>query len=418
MKWSRVQLVLSILTAAGLWRTARERIAFARAADDVCPRDDESPRSTALPSQYDVAGALHVHSTYSDGTGTVAQIAHAAAAAGVDFVLLTDHSTLAATTNKEDGWHENGKVLIVVGTEISTDTGHLLLLDLPEDFDVAPSSATDLMRDAIARGGFGYIALPCDLKDHWRDFNKRADGFGLEVFNLSSIARTKINLPGFLLALRRYAGSRPVSAFSYVAGRPIAELKLWDRLCREAFRAGRPIPSAIGCLDAHAVMRIGGREYFYPTYEQVFRTLRTHVVISEPLRRDPGDAKRDIDAITTALRLGRSFISYDNYGNAHGFSFEIRNEKECVAIMGDSHQLDRRCPEFIDVRAPDRRSIIRLLRDGEIVRTVRGDRLRTPLRMPGVYRVEVDNYRRRIGSVCFGVHPWIFSNPIDVRAAD
>ena len=38
-------------------------------------------------------GVDHVHSTFSDGKGDLTEIASEAAAAGLDFVLLTDHGT-------------------------------------------------------------------------------------------------------------------------------------------------------------------------------------------------------------------------------------------------------------------------------------------------------------------------------------
>jgi predicted metal-dependent phosphoesterase TrpH len=49
-----------------------------------------------MAGAVDLACVMHVHSTCSDGSGTVAEIAAAAAASGVDVVLLTDHDTLAA----------------------------------------------------------------------------------------------------------------------------------------------------------------------------------------------------------------------------------------------------------------------------------------------------------------------------------
>ena len=415
IKWSRVQLALSILTAAGLWQTLRERIGFARSAPSAWLSDDPA-RPATLPTHYDLAGVLHVHSTYSDGIGTVSQIADAAAAAGVDFVWLTDHSTLEASAAADDGWRAGARVLVLVGAEVTTNLGHLLVGGVPPDFNVRPGDASAIMRRTLDSGGYGFIALPCDLKDHWRDFGQREPQFGLEVFNLSAVARTKINLPSFLLALGRYRGKQPLSAFSYVAGRPKIELALWDRLSADAHARGLPIPTAIGSLDAHAVMRIGGRNYPYPTYEEVFRTLRTHVLVSEEPSRRQESQERDRALIDDALRHGHSFVAYDNYGDSRGFMFELRSEKESVALMGDSYRLDPRWPVTLDVHSPDRRSIITLLRNGLPVMAVRGPRLRYRVRKPGVYRVEVSNYRWRIGGICIGAHPWIFSNPIEVSS--
>ena len=41
---------------------------------------------------YEYAGNLHMHTTYSDGAGTHAEIARAAVRAGLDFVVVTDHN--------------------------------------------------------------------------------------------------------------------------------------------------------------------------------------------------------------------------------------------------------------------------------------------------------------------------------------
>ena len=55
------------------------------------------PPSAATPAPHwptngmTVRGAYHVHSTVSDGTGSIDEIAAAAARAGLQFVILTDH---------------------------------------------------------------------------------------------------------------------------------------------------------------------------------------------------------------------------------------------------------------------------------------------------------------------------------------
>jgi DNA polymerase (family X) len=59
----------------------------------------EAAACGALPDlveQGDLRGFLHCHSHYSDGTVTIAEWAHACAAAGYQWVGITDHSTSAA----------------------------------------------------------------------------------------------------------------------------------------------------------------------------------------------------------------------------------------------------------------------------------------------------------------------------------
>src|SRR5215216_6946808 len=77
---------------------------------------------------HDLACVVHLHSLYSDGTGTVPEIARAAQRARADVVLLTDHDTLEARQRGEEGWYEGrrrvaegrrGDVLMLVGSEVS-----------------------------------------------------------------------------------------------------------------------------------------------------------------------------------------------------------------------------------------------------------------------------------------------------------
>src|SRR5215210_1104399 len=70
-----------------------------------------------VTDMHDLACVVHLHSLYSDGTGTVPEIARAAGVAGADVVLLTDHDTLEARRRDEEGWHDG--VLVLVGEEVS-----------------------------------------------------------------------------------------------------------------------------------------------------------------------------------------------------------------------------------------------------------------------------------------------------------
>lgn len=409
VKWSRVRLIVSILTAEGLFATLRERLQIGPA-----PPVSPSPGSaSASPPWHDYAGALHIHSTYSDGVGTVEQIAQAANDAGLDYFVLCDHSNLDPLLNHQDGWH--GQTLVLAGTEITTDTGHLLALDVPPSFVPAPGNASQAQEAIRAAGGIGFIALPCDLKDHWRNFALHQPGIGLEVFNLSAIARTKISLPALLLVWLRYNSPRRLKAFHLVAARPARELALWDRLMLPLDPQGLSrVVVGIACLDAHAVMRFAGRSYPYPTYEESFQTLRTHVVTPALLSRSPLCAGEDARLVHAALAQGHCFMAYDNYADSRGFRFEAAPAAESSgAQMGDALAL---APESggvrLNVQAPSPNALVRLFRNGIVVAAARGGKLSFLAREPGAYRVEVYLYRFHIGDLCFGAKPWIFSNPI------
>lgn len=396
---------------------------YAPAPPRAPARDSGGAQTLSLPRFYDYAGALHIHSTYSDGAGTVPQIAHAANDAGLDFIVLCDHETLAARQNHQDGWY--GRTLVLVGTEVATDTGHLLALNVPDSYVPVPHDAAAAQRAIHDSGGLGFIALPCDLKDHWRDFERRLPGIGLEVFNLSAIARTKISLPALALIWRRYHSARPERAFHLVAARPTRELALWDELLMpsDPTQPAQPVVG-IASLDAHAIMKFGRRSYPYPTYEEVFRTLRTHIVARTPLSNGE-DAPTDAALIHAALAQGHCYMSYDNYADPTGFIFEAApttahktNQTSPEAVMGDSLTLpDAPASLTLTVQAPRTRSLVRLYHNGKLVAAARGGRLDYIAAASGVYRAEVFLYRRRLGPFCFGAKPWIFSNPIYLQPA-
>ena len=75
-----------------------------------------------------VPGVVHVHTTLSDGAATPDEVIAAARAAGLKFVVITDHNNLDA--KKWEGYHEG--VLVIVGTEVSTTAGHVLGLGIAD----------------------------------------------------------------------------------------------------------------------------------------------------------------------------------------------------------------------------------------------------------------------------------------------
>ena len=96
-------------------------------------------------------------------------------------------------------------------------------------------------------------------------------------------------------------------------------------------------------------------------------------------------------------------------------------DRSPLALMGDALTFPAETsagrPAFVLIaQAPRTRSLVRLYKDGRLVAAARGGRLEYAVRTPGVYRVEVFLYKHRVGSLCLGAKPWIFSNPIYVPA--
>ncbi|MET9432207.1 CehA/McbA family metallohydrolase [Streptomyces sp. NPDC003036] len=69
-------------------------------------------------------GDCHLHSVYSDGRRTPAEIAAAARAAGLDFINTSEHNTHAAHAAWEGLWGDD--LLILTGEEVTTRNGHVV----------------------------------------------------------------------------------------------------------------------------------------------------------------------------------------------------------------------------------------------------------------------------------------------------
>ena len=68
---------------------------------------------------------LHIHTTYSDGIGTVPAVLEAARRNGLDIIAITDHDELRGALGARDLAPRFG-IGVVPGVEITTAEGHLL----------------------------------------------------------------------------------------------------------------------------------------------------------------------------------------------------------------------------------------------------------------------------------------------------
>jgi hypothetical protein len=363
------------------------------------------PQEAALGEWTDLAGAIHVHSTYSDGAGDIpAVMAGAAAAGNVDFVLLTDHNTQRPL---RDGWesrYEDQRPFLLIGTEVTVEEGAFILaLDLPPEWEPIkqrpPQEAIDAVR---AERGIALISLPFDVKHPWRDWETR--GYvGLEVLNLSTVARRHINFLS-LLWLLPVARMRGVpAALRQIVTRPDQALHRWDSLTA----GGERQMIGLGALDAHAMMKIGARKYPIPSYTDSFRVVTTHILV--PHADSESDASTRKRALYSALRQGRCYFAYDCLGDPAGFSFHGRPADGGPAIpMGG-----RGCiGTVLEAAAPGASTLIRLFRNGKLVAASWSGGLRHCAGERGAYRVEVSRHSARLGPLALGARPWVFSNPL------
>jgi hypothetical protein len=341
---------------------------------------------------HDLSCVVHVHSTYSDGTGTVPEIAAAAARNGVDVVLLTDHDTLAAQRRGEEGWH--GPTLVLVGEEVSPKgRDHFLAFGIEREIKRNQPSA-GICASAKEQGGFGFAAHPWSAGSQvvkrpgamaWTDID--CEGLeGIEVW--SFVTDTLESLRSFGEIFRFLA--RPGRTLDHPPATNISE---WDRL-----GARRRVVGIAG-IDAHQIgIRVAGHVPLrLMSYGRSFRYLHTHVLCEE---LPTGDVEHDRQQVYDALRSGRCYMAVDALAPARGFTFEADG-----LAMGAEAPAG---PVTLRARTP-RPAALRLLRDGTEIAQKDGAYLEHAVSEPGVYRVEAlltAHGRERT---------WILSNPLYLR---
>jgi hypothetical protein len=291
---------------------------------------------------HDLTCAIHLHSTFSDGTGTVPEIVRAARRAGVDVVLLTDHDDMRG--REYEGWHED--VLLLVGCEVSPrGENHYLAFGIDEPVDHAGRSPGEICAAVADAGGFGFAAHPFSAGPRivdragmpWRDLD--CDGLaGIELW--SFVTDTGEAVGSWREALRFV-----VSPGRVMTGPPERNLREWDRMNRARRVVG------IGGLDAHQFgRRVLGRWVVRPMgYARSFRQLRTHVW---PRELPTGEVDHDRAQVFDALREGRCYIAADALAPARGFRW-----------WADGEGVHARLPRPADE--------LRLVRDGEVVEVLR-----------------------------------------------
>src|SRR5688572_29739690 len=126
-------------------------------------------RTPATPSPV-ARGSFHIHTDRSDGSGSPDAVAAAAARAGLNFIVLTDHGD---GTRKPDPPHYHSGVLVIDGVELSTQAGHYIAIDLPQTPYPLRGEARDVIDDVRRLGGFGIVAHPDSTKPglRWSDWD-------------------------------------------------------------------------------------------------------------------------------------------------------------------------------------------------------------------------------------------------------
>lgn len=356
------------------------------AAKAQAPAAEPPPQPLERLGYTDYRGVIHAHSHFShDSEGSDERIVQAAAEAGLDFLMMTDHQNdPRSVTEGLRGWR--GRTLFVPGAEISIGRGSLLGLDLKRHVRGAEVAAK--VADVLAQNGQAWAAHV----EGWRPDQLELEGLaGMELYNLHYDAVLDGRIAGLWRAAR-FLRTDPQRALEQILDRPVLALKRWDRIT-----VHRRFPVIAG-NDSHENVRRG--DVLLDPYPRSFRFVNTHVFVRGPL---------DVPRLREALAEGRSYICHEMFHDGRGFSFTALRGDDVRALLGEEIPFERGLELRVTSPIP---AVVRLVRNGRTAASsIREVRLWSHrVSEPGVYRVEL-TILDRDGRI----RPWIYSNPVYLR---
>lgn len=119
-------VVLGPYTVAPQGMEYEVTVALRHGGSGGAPRPSYPPERAKGRGRAWYRGDAHLHTVHSDGLRTPAETAAAARAAGLDFVVTTEHNTSSAHAAWEGLWGDD--LLILCGEEVTTRNGHVLAL--------------------------------------------------------------------------------------------------------------------------------------------------------------------------------------------------------------------------------------------------------------------------------------------------
>ena len=356
---------------------------------------------------FEYSGSIHIHSKFSDGSGTVDEIAGYAEDTGLDFIILTDHNTLKAKDKGYEKWY--GNTMLIVGYEVNDlkNKNHYLVFGMDKvtgtfeklhDGDLGNRlSALEYVSEIKKKGGIGFLAHPHEKRNHlpehppypWTAWESE-DFTGIEIWNHMSEWAEGLNESNKL--------QRFLHPLKSIIAPPEITLKKWDELNEK-----RKVV-AIGGIDAHAHKHnIMGFEFEIFAYKILFKSIRTHVLVDTEFEK--GNAlnfESDKRQVIDALGKGRSFIVNNYYGPGKGFRF-VAEYDGVNYTMGDEIIFDKSKNKKVIFRTflPSEAKI-RLIHNGNCADELAGLDCIWDSDEKGSYRIEA--WKDNKG--------WIFSNHI------
>lgn len=371
-------------------------------------------RETSKPAKKGnyVSGIIHVHSLYSDGGGTVLEIAEAAKQAGRDFVVLTDHNVSTARKNGDEK-NYNG-VDLFVEMEASTQAGHCISFyshsDAKNYSDVEMNklSYQHYLDEKTEKDFFIALSHPSNIKNPWLRLDKYGEGY--EVMNFDSVWQRELsdNFFGFIGTLLAAPFNSYLASLRFIHFYP-KDLTVWDNMNLSANARH------FGLLahDTHSKLKYSKDGFLrWPDYLETFKLGTNLVFLKESLSSDFEQRKKQI---YTNIREGHLAMVFDVVHPYDG----IDHYMDCgdkKYISGDVVPESSQCQLHLEFPTdfPYER-VVRILKDGEIIKeTATMDSSFTQkVEGPGTYRTEIWVKRHsRLRIALNHEVPYVFYNPI------
>jgi hypothetical protein len=338
----------------------------------------------------EIVGAIHIHSVDSDGTKSVPDIAEIGNRMGLDFLMFSDHMTLKSYQAGLEGFY--GRTLVIIGYEIhdKQNKNHYLAFNLKATlpFGLSPS---EYVKQVKEKGGLGIIAHPDEIRKDlpkypaypWTAWDTE-DFDGIEIWNQMSEWMEKLTRFNQIKML-----FSPRKSLDSPTGRILSK---WDELNQKRKVCG------IGAIDAHAhPYKLGPLKLIIFPYEVQFKSIRTHLVLDQPLSSDFEKGKAQI---FSALLNCNAFASNFRRGEARGFLFYAEGKKG-IARIGEEIRLED--VASLIAKTPSKAEI-RLIHNGNLIHKTKGKELIYYPKKKGIYRIEAFK----------GDKGWIFSNHIRI----
>jgi len=341
----------------------------------------------------EICGAVHLHTTYSDGGVSFKELIDAAREIGLDYIAVTDHMTMDGSRDGYEGRH--GDLQVIVGYEHNdrSNRNHYLVLGTDAVFGHL-DCAGEYVKMVKEAGGIGFIAHPSEKRDYfgtlppypWTEW--AVTGFdGIELWN--QMSNWMEQLKSWISFIRLFYPRRFLSNIDPDL------LARWDALNRTRFVGG------IGGVDAHT-----RRLKFLMFHRTIFpikielKGIRTHLYLEE--------SKQDVskENIIAALKSGRGFISNFRRGDARGTVMFLEYPDGSIRLPGNAgtdSQKPPQLPAILHCRLPIKADV-HFIRNGKIESGKTGSKLEFSIMEPGVYRLEIVRNDKA----------WIYSNPFPV----